>query len=144
MLTCWHLLWSNFQGCHLWFNGSQPNSFPEKPSHVFTSEIFGACDHWSNRRNAIIAIQKSEYRRRISKKQANTVIFLSYIYTSLSALIALPGAPFNLRLIFYCIKVMSWGWTIWRWQLDVRFSDQILGVGFQYQTQNCAEDLSCL
>ena len=29
MLTCWHPLWSNFQGCHLWFNGSQLNSFPK-------------------------------------------------------------------------------------------------------------------
>ena len=80
MLTCWHLLWSNFQGCHLWFNGSQANSFPEKPSHVFTSKIFGACDHWSNRRNAIIEIQKLEYRRRISKKQAYTLIYIIYLH----------------------------------------------------------------
>ena len=145
MLTCWHLLWSNFQGCHLWFNGSQTNSFPEKPSHVFTSKIFGACDNWSNRRDAIIAIQKLEYRRRISKKQANTLIFIIYLHIfKCIDCSSRSSFQFKIDILLYCIKLMSWGQTIWRWRLDVRFSDQILGVSFQYQTQHCAEDLSCL
>ena len=39
MLTCWHLLWSNFQGCHLWFNGSQlAEQFSSKTAHTCSRE----------------------------------------------------------------------------------------------------------
>ena len=39
MLTRWHLLWSNFQGCHLWFNGSQlAEQFSSKTAHTCSRE----------------------------------------------------------------------------------------------------------
>ena len=61
MLTCWHPLWSNFQGCHLWFNATHSSTVFLKKRHPTCAHLLQGNQHFSSSSNIRLSAEWKIY-----------------------------------------------------------------------------------